>query len=128
MKCKHEGCYNEARTENRYRPALGTHVFVQRTECPSCINSRYNYGINTPERNKLLASQDYKCACCGSPIDFLGKQNSTSKHNAVVDHCHTNGHVRGILCGACNIMLGIAGDSITLLNKAISYLERNKND
>lgn len=39
-----------------------------------------------------------------------------------VDHCHTSGHVRGLLCRTCNIGLGSFKDNVELLNRAIHYI------
>jgi hypothetical protein len=45
-------------------------------------------------------------------------------HNAeVVDHCHSTGVVRGILCKQCNSLLGYAYDNTSILKEAIVYLE-----
>lgn len=39
-----------------------------------------------------------------------------------VDHDHESGRVRGLLCRACNLILGHAGDSRSVLMSAIEYL------
>jgi hypothetical protein len=44
---------------------------------------------------------------------------------AHVDHCHTTGKVRGVLCFNCNSALGELGDAPNALSRAISYLEGN---
>lgn len=41
-----------------------------------------------------------------------------------VDHDHVTGQFRGLLCGSCNTALGMAKDSIQILNSLISYLQR----
>ena len=41
----------------------------------------------------------------------------------VVDHCHTTGKVRGLLCTRCNNTLGGLKDSVDLAKKMIVYLE-----
>ena len=44
-------------------------------------------------RNQLMIKQRYKCPVCHSSI----------AHGLVaLDHCHTNGQVRAVLCGLCN--------------------------
>lgn len=59
------------------------------------------YGVTEEEYNSLLESQDGSCALCDSKIEsYFG----TDK--LVVDHCHTTGKVRGLLCSACNLLLG----------------------
>lgn len=65
------------------------------------------HGINTAERDRLLVFQDRKCGCCRSPL--------TPKQSKV-DHDHAKGSgreaVRGILCEACNTILGRMGDTL----------------
>jgi hypothetical protein len=41
-----------------------------------------------------------------------------------IDHCHTTGKVRGLLCHACNRALGNFGDNIANLEQAIIYLSK----
>ena len=41
-----------------------------------------------------------------------------------IDHCHTTGKIRGLLCRTCNVSLGGLGDTVESLKKAINYLER----
>ena len=77
------------------------------------------YGISTEIYEHMLKEQGYKCKICPS---------TDPKHNSgkfVVDHCHTNGQVRGLLCGECNLMLGKAHDNIDTLQNAITYLLNN---
>jgi Recombination endonuclease VII len=69
----------------------------------------------------LLKAQEGMCAICGTD-----KGSSTGKDDRrlAVDHCHATGAVRGLLCGNCNRMLGLAKDSPDLLRKAAAYLEK----
>ena len=45
------------------------------------------------------------------------------KMKLVVDHCHKNGQVRGLLCHNCNRALGLLGDDIGSIKNCIEYLE-----
>lgn len=79
---------------------------------------RRTYGISLDVYEHMLEEQDHKCKICGS---------TDPRHNSgnfVVDHCHTEGHVRGLLCGECNLMLGKAHDNISTLQNAITYLAK----
>ena len=74
------------------------------------------YGISAEDIDKMRGAQNYACAICGSP--FAG-------HNKLwhVDHCHTTGKVRGILCPGCNLGLGAFRDSACALRNAAAYIE-----
>jgi len=51
-------------------------------------------------RTLLLESQGYKCAIC--QLDLKEEQPS----NQHVDHNHTTGKIRGVLCRSCNLLEG----------------------
>jgi hypothetical protein len=76
------------------------------------------YGITEAGRDELLASQGGVCAICAST-------SSGSKKNWHIDHNHTTGKIRGILCANCNVSLGAARDDISRLRKMIDYLEKH---
>lgn len=79
------------------------------------------YGMSLEKFNLMMDSCNHSCEICG--------YQDKSKKNVfpVVDHCHTSGQVRGILCSNCNTALGKFKDSIDFLSKAIDYLNRAKN-
>jgi len=71
---------------------------------------------------ELKVSQDNACAICKTPSDEI--PHSTFKYNPlVIDHSHTSGVVRGLLCPTCNNLLGHAKDNVELLKAAITYLQ-----
>lgn len=89
------------------------------------ISSRYlerEYGITIDEYNNLLKKQDYKCAICGG--EGFVMDSSRHKIKLVVDHDHTTGAVRGLLCHNCNRALGLLHDSEKNLLNAVDYLKR----
>lgn len=45
---------------------------------------------------------------------------STTK--LVVDHCHSTGVIRGVLCSNCNTALGMFKDDLERLTRGIEYL------
>jgi hypothetical protein len=71
------------------------------------------YGISLKEYNDLFAFQNGKCAICPSTGD---------SKRLCVDHDHSTGKVRGLLCNNCNRGLGLLGDSPSVLQSALLYL------
>jgi len=57
---------------------------------------RRDYGITLEDYNKILTQQNNACKLC----------NSSPIKNPSVDHSHTTGKVRGIVCQGCNIVIG----------------------
>ena len=82
------------------------------------------YGITLDEYEELLSKQDSKCAICG--IDNNGKYRNKPRAFAV-DHCHSTGKIRGLLCSDCNTGIGLLKDNINYLQLAIKYLNKTKN-
>ncbi len=79
----------------------------------SSLKSRF--GITLKQYNVLLSKQNFRCAIClRSEIDN-GK-------SLAVDHNHTTGAIRGLLCIKCNFGIGQFEDNTELLKKTIRYL------
>lgn len=78
-----------------------------------------SYGITIEEYEKLLKIQNNKCSICKSDDP---KRSASTVFS--IDHCHTTGKVRGLLCTSCNIILGHARDSVEILQQAINYLNK----
>jgi hypothetical protein len=76
------------------------------------------YGLTFKDYETMIFNQNGVCAICSK------EPPNTHKKRLNVDHCHTTGKVRGLLCDACNRAIGLLKDSPDLLNKAISYLAR----
>lgn len=77
------------------------------------------YGITKEQYTELLLGQDYKCAIC--PRSHFDERNGL-----VVDHDHTTGTIRALLCDRCNVGLGSFGDDIQRLLNAANYLKEKK--
>lgn len=84
---------------------------------------KHQYGMSLQEYENLHLKQNGVCAICNKPESILSPDGSTPR-NLAVDHCHTTGKVRGLLCQSCNTALGKFNDSISLLNKAALYIEK----
>jgi protein-arginine kinase activator protein McsA len=70
------------------------------------------YGISLEQYNFLVNLQTGQCACCQKPTKLL-----------YVDHCHETGKIRGLLCQQCNAGIGLLGDTLTDIEKAVAYLK-----
>lgn len=73
------------------------------------------YGLAPGEYDRMLGAQKGKCAIC---------QTETPGGKGVfhVDHCHEEGHVRGLLCHHCNLGIGHLQHSVEVLEAAKNYL------
>ena len=77
---------------------------------------KYRYGVDKDQFTKMIEQQENSCKICSKNLDTC---------KAVVDHCHSTGSVRGILCNSCNVALGLINDDLGWLNKAKKYLTEN---
>jgi hypothetical protein len=98
------------------------------SDCKECTkNKAYSYRKNNPENLKftyiknsygidksqwisLFNLQGGRCAIC--------RENEATH----VDHNHSNGEVRGLLCSTCNVGLGMLKENEEFLNNAIKYI------
>lgn len=75
------------------------------------------FGITPEQYDAMLASQGGGCAICG---------RKPGGRRLAIDHDHTAGGVRALLCHPCNSAIGLFGESTEWLAKAIDYLRRHK--
>lgn len=76
---------------------------------------KYAYGMTVEEYERMNTAQGGRCAICKSLPEKLH-----------VDHCHSSGEIRSLLCGPCNRALGIVRESTEVLQAMIAYLELHK--
>ena len=74
--------------------------------CPICVKCK-THGISREQFGELPDL----CQLCGSTKKIC------------VDHCHSLGHIRGILCNNCNTGIGMFQDDPQLLEAASEYLQ-----
>ena len=77
------------------------------------------YKIREKDYDRMFAEQDGTCKICRCTTK--SERNGYHKRLAV-DHCHTTGEVRGLLCVKCNVGIGYFDDDIDVLKNAIKYL------
>ncbi len=113
-----------------------------RNDCKTCNAKQYNkwkiknrkkyldsttnsslkikYGIGLEQYQELLAKQNNCCKICKA----ITPGRKDVKRFAV-DHCHTTGKIRGLLCSKCNTAIGLLNENPLLFEEAKKYLEEN---
>ena len=76
------------------------------------------FGITFEQLEEMYVKQNGRCAICN--LEFVHRRQLH------VDHDHTTGVVREILCNKCNPGLGFWNDDIELMEKAIAYIRKWK--
>ncbi len=109
-----QSCYDLRRRERAPRakchPDRPVHARAHGL-CARCAKQKNLYGI-------VLEYSEFSCEICKDPI-----QRGTGK--SAIDHDHSTGLVRGVLCGSCNKLLGFAKDDPAILLAAANYLRKH---
>lgn len=77
------------------------------------------FGISESDYESMMQKQNGVCAIC--------KKTCKTGRRLAIDHCHSSGAVRGLLCGNCNNGIGLFAESKALLLCAIEYLNPTPN-
>ena len=81
------------------------------------------YCLTESQYKDMYVRQECKCLICGVSRGLAGY--GVNVHDVlVVDHNHTTGEVRGLLCSRCNLILGNIEQAGDLLPTMINYLEK----
>lgn len=95
-----------------------TYVWNGKRSCRQCaaLSSRRvllkKYGLTTTDFEAMVAHQGNGCAICSVPF----------RNTPHIDHDHSTGQVRGLLCYSCNVAVGNFKDDPQLLLNAAKYL------
>jgi hypothetical protein len=76
------------------------------------------YGLSIERYSSMLSEQDGVCAICRQEPEV--RKNRHGKLD--VDHCHSSGQIRGLLCNRCNMAIGLLRDDPLLAASASAYL------
>jgi hypothetical protein len=72
------------------------------------------YGLTLDQYHAMLKAAAGRCPLCELPF----------RETPCIDHDHTTGRVRGLLCRTCNRALGLFNDDPARLRAAADYLDR----
>ncbi len=103
-------------------PGIPPTVFIDDTNRTKAQRARGRalmdkFGMSLEQYEAALESQKHSCCICR-------RHKSEYAKALAVDHCHSSGINRGLLCVKCNTGLGLFKDNATsLLGRAIAYLE-----
>jgi len=79
------------------------------------LKSRFgSYAVTV--RAIFARAQNNQCKICGVPEIKLNQRLH-------LDHNHSTGQMRGLLCKKCNSLLGFVNDNPIILKAALGYLE-----
>jgi hypothetical protein len=88
------------------------------------------YGLSYDSYLSLIKKQNDSCAICKTQFESISKQPHVDHdHSCCSEKTKSCGYcIRGLLCGKCNLLLGLANDDIILLQTAIRYLQGGESD
>lgn len=90
-----------------------------RASCRLCDSAQHRlrkYGVTQRWMNLHLFIQDCACSICGIDIAIT---------SCVVDHDHTTGRIRSLLCSPCNTGIGLLRENKEILLSAVDYLDKH---
>lgn len=73
------------------------------------------YGVTPTDYQAMLSNQGNTCYVC---------QRKPGKRRLAIDHRHSDGVVRGLLCGRCNTYIGHIKDDIDAAQRLLTYLKK----
>jgi hypothetical protein len=116
FKCKLDGCPNDGKGKTGLG-YCGPHYRLSFF----CIK----VGITLEDYYRIYDEQNGKCKLC-SREGTLQCVGTPSKIDVLfIDHCHSSGQFRGLLCYRCNLALGQFDDNIETIENAVAYLKGN---
>lgn len=83
---------------------------------------KLTYNLDAQQYLDMINKQNNCCAICNKPEHRILKTGDIKPLS--VDHNHTTGEVRALLCNDCNALLGFAKENIGVLQNAITYISK----
>jgi len=103
--------------DKRKQGGIDTRCFSCNVKRSYATGIKRKYSITKEQVDQMKLKQNNCCAICKN------KETSKKAINLSIDHDHSSGKVRGLLCNNCNNGLGRFKDDCNLLQAAIDYLK-----
>ena len=104
---------------NKEKISLTKKIAYQRSkEKRRIYNISKKFGISEEEYQDLMNNQKGCCKICKDSLVFCD-----SIRGPAVDHNHSTGEVRALLCANCNTALGLFLENKEILQSALDYLK-----
>jgi DNA-directed RNA polymerase specialized sigma subunit len=103
--------------------------YGRRNLCKECSNKKnredtkatqYKHKHQLAKRYHITPEEYVECMSTSNCCEIC-----SSTDNLCYDHDHNTMKFRGVLCRSCNKAIGLLGDTVEGLQKAVDYLERN---
>jgi hypothetical protein len=107
----------------RQRKATKAYMAKARNEAPeriARIKARAKYRLTDEELDHLLEAAGETCQICLRP--FTEEQDT----KRAIDHHHSTGKVRGIICTKCNLGIGMANEDLARMERMAAYLRHHQ--
>jgi hypothetical protein len=117
--------------EKKYKEKHRRNVELYGQESLTKRNKANRFKITVSDLQQMFIDQENKCAICNEKEIRIFTDRSTKQKKVAslcLDHCHKTGELRQLLCHDCNTMLGKAKDDIQILQSAIDYLKKHKDN
>ena len=120
--------YFAKRHRKNYDPAKAREQYLKNRE-QILKNSRKThlkrtYGLSIAQYQEMVENQHNRCFVCNQYETRLLKTGLIKPLS--VDHNHTTGTIRKLLCNDCNAALGFVKEDPELLQKLIAYLHMHE--
>lgn len=121
-----QGFFNDKpcrKCKSIFSPKAPSHMYCTQECADWALTTRYlkrEYGITLDDYYLLFKDQNGLCKICNLQGWRMAEYH---KLELVVDHCHTSGKVRGLLCHNCNRGIGLLKELPENFINAINYLK-----
>ena len=130
-----ESCFHEKKICRRCQKSKSIFEFEKnqrsvrgkisrRGECRECRNWKKPISLKLRKKYEKIypppvIGNPFHCPICNRTII------RQYKNDVVLDHLHSTGQIRGWICRMCNNSMGMMEDDVTILKRAIKWLEGN---